>query len=95
MERPDLDDYKDEIHHPNGQIEDQWRHGEYVEDLEKYVDYLEKQFALFDVSQAEGEQLVCGHPYNDVYLESGYFHCEKCKGKWKALWFICYTKASW
>ena len=43
MERPDIDCYKDEIHHPNGQIEDRWRHNEYVEDLEKYVDYLESQ----------------------------------------------------
>ena len=50
MERPDLDDYKDEIHHPNGQIEDQWRDGEYDDDLEKYVDHLEKQLALFGVS---------------------------------------------
>jgi uncharacterized protein YaaN involved in tellurite resistance len=42
-QRPELDDYKDEIHHPNGSIEDVWRHNDYVEDLNKYVDHLEQQ----------------------------------------------------
>lgn len=43
MERPKLVNYKDEIHHPNGFIEDRYMHNEYVEDLEKYVDYLESK----------------------------------------------------
>lgn len=46
MRRPELDDYKDEIHHPNGSIEDVWHHGDYSNDLEKYVDYLEERSLL-------------------------------------------------
>ena len=37
-ERPELDWYKDEIHHPNGSTEDRWRHNEYVEDLNRFID---------------------------------------------------------
>jgi hypothetical protein len=46
MERPDYTDYKDEIHYPNGQIEDQYRENDYVEDLNLYIDHLEKQLEL-------------------------------------------------
>jgi len=41
MERPELDNYKQEIHHPNGTIEDVWDGTKYVDDLNKYLDFLE------------------------------------------------------
>jgi hypothetical protein len=49
MERPDLDDYKDEIHHPNEVIEDIWRHSDYVDDLNKYIDHLEKKVLALSI----------------------------------------------
>ena len=61
MERPELDNYKDEIHHPNGSIEDQWRHNEYVEDLNKYTYSIEANLKgisnMTNILQETGESI--------------------------------------
>ncbi len=61
MERPELNDYKEEIHYPNGQTEDVYNEKKYVNDLNAYIEHLEKQLALFEVVQAEPEKVCeCG-----------------------------------
>ncbi len=53
MERPELSDYKDEIHHHNGTTEDRWRYNEYAEDLGKHINHLEKY-----ISHLESKELI-------------------------------------
>ena len=73
MERPDLCDYKDEIHHPNGCIEDIWRHGDYVESLEGYTDFLEN---FIEYASNEGNE------YLEFYGLKGLFELYK-QTRWK------------
>ena len=78
MERPDIDCYKDEIHHPNGQIEDRWRHNEYVEDLEKYIEHLESKVnnvVSDDVSNCSS----CDRLWNN--MEGDNWTCPDCGTK--------------
>ena len=65
IERPIFEDYKDEIHHPNGVIEDSWRHGEYVDDLEQWGDEVEKER---DKLQKENEELREALDFNELVL---------------------------
>lgn len=70
MERPDIDNYKDEIHHPNGSVEDRWRHNDYVEDLNKYIDHLEELKLLnippvIETNCGNCKNMVCESPCSD------------------------------
>jgi len=76
MERPELSDYKDEIYHSNGAIEDVWRHNDYVEDLEKYTSYLEDKLKLLNIAGV-GETLPTDEEIRIEAYNRDFFNAEE------------------
>jgi hypothetical protein len=61
----------------------------YAQSLDNYADWLEERYneACGGNQQldTESESFVCGHPFNQTYLNEGIWHCEKCGGKWESI----------